>query len=175
MTTTTRAPAGTRCYFATWTGHSPPIQPRDPIDYVEAEASRAFSVFVFDAHGRPVLFEKWWARAAQADPSALADRALPAEKVFFAPDPADEDRPGGAVPVDETREMAAYFRAHVHPDGTVAALEHVRRKRMVHHEYRYWEDGQLREFRFHGERERGVEEFDRDGRRVRSVVEGSEE
>jgi hypothetical protein len=170
--TPNRPVAGRPIYFASWTGYGPPVRPRDPIVYEEAEASRAFGVFVFDEQGRAVTFENWRAKADACDPATLAGRALPAGKVFLAADPAGNG-PAGLLSLDDTQGIAEYFRAHVHPDGGVALLEHVRRRRTIHHEYDYWEDGQLREWRFDSGGERGREEFDRGGHKVSSSIERS--
>lgn len=168
------APAGTPCYFASWTGYFPPLQPHNPIDYRRAEASRAFAVFVLDEQERPLLFEKWLTNATPQDPSALDGRGLPAGRIFFALDDVGGERPSRLLSLDETRSMADYFRAHVHPDGMVATLERVQRERTMHHEYRYWEDGQLREFRYFAGDELRVDTFDREGNPVRSSTERSE-
>jgi hypothetical protein len=167
-------PPGAPRYFENWIGYVPPYTPHGPIEYDEAEASRAYVVFTFDAQGRAVSFDKWLITASERAPSILAGRTLPAGKLFFVPDAADGDGPGRAVSLDETQGLAAYYRAHVHPDGTVATLEHVRRQRMTHHEYRYWEDGQLREFRYDSGGERGVEEYDRAGYQVNEPNQGRE-
>lgn len=170
-----QTPAGVPCYFASWTGYAPPIQPHNAIDYETAEASRAFSVFVFDEQGRAVSFEKWLASPTASARSALAGRTLPAGKIFFAPDRPGYAGPGRVLPLDETQGLAEYYRAHVHPDGAVAVFEHVRRQRMIRHDYRYWEGGRIREFRFESGGKRGVYEYDRDGNRVSAFVEGGEE
>ena len=160
---------GQPSYFASWTGHAPPFQPRDPIEYEAAERRRTFSVFVFDEQNRVVLFDKWLAHETPRDPSELAGRTLGRGTVFLASDPAGEGKPGRLLTLDETKEVPEYFRAHVHPDGSIASFEHVQRERMIHNDYRYWEDGTLREVHFASGGQSGFGEFDRNGTLVRTV------
>lgn len=166
-------PAGIPQYFANWTGYVPPFQPHEPIPYAQAEASQAFVTFVFDALGRAVSFDKWRVTAAPCEPAMLAGRPLPAGKIFLAVHPIG-DGPGGLLTLDDTREIEEYYRGHVHPDGEIVELEHVRRQRSIHHEYDYWEDGQIREWRFDAGGERGRYEYDRAGYKVNSSIERSE-
>jgi hypothetical protein len=166
----TQSAAGEPYYFARWTGHAPPFRPRDPIEYPAAERRRAFSVFVFDEQGRVATFDKWLAHATPRDPSTLAGRSLPPGIVFFAPDPVREGAPGPLMTLDDTRTAIEYFRAHVNPDGSITTFEHVGRERMIHHAYRYWEDGIIREVRFVSEGKTGSGEFDRDGTLVNTVI-----
>jgi len=168
-------PAGQPCYFARWTGHAPPFRPLDPIDYVVAEQRRAFSVFVFDEQGRVATFDKWLAHATPRDPFVLAGRDLHVGNIFLAPDPVRYGAPGRLLALDETKVATEYFRAHVHPDGSVASFEHVGRERMIHHAYRYWEDGILREVCFASGGQSGVGEFDRSGTLVNTVSRDNEE
>lgn len=159
--------AGTPYYFATWTGYTPPVQPRGPIDYADAEASRAFSVFVFDEHGRVASFEKWLATTTPREPFPRDTADLRPGTSYFACGINGSGAPGRQLSLEETHDANEYYRVRVRPDGEIGEVEHVRRQRTIRHDYAYWENGSLREFRFQpGSGAGGVEHYDRQGNRV---------
>jgi hypothetical protein len=162
--------AGKPYYFASWTGYEPPVRPHNPIVYEDAEASRAFTVFVFDEQGWVATFVKWLATATTRELSLVAGRSLEPGRSFF--EAAAKDgavHPGRPLSLDDTRDANEYFRVRASADGSAAAVEHVRRERTIFHEYRYWEDGSLREYRFTSPSGLGgVKYFDRSGNLVNS-------
>lgn len=158
---------GVPYYFATWTGYDPPVKPHNAIDYPRAEASNAFSVFVFDEKGRVVSFEKWLATTTKQDATLLADRRLPVGPHFFAVARDSSEHPGDPLSLEDTKSRADYYRARVGAQGRVDALERVHRERMIRHDYTYWENGRLREARFEPDTQPGgIERYDRDGKRL---------
>lgn len=159
--------AGRRYYFGSWTGYQPPVKPLDPIEYEVAEGRPAFSVFVFDGEDRVQWFEKWLANAVPADPDVLAGRELKPGRRFFAPSSSDPSVPGEEVPLEGTGKLTVYFRATVGADGAPATVERVERERTIRHDYEYWENGALKEFRYEpGTGPGGVDRYDRDGELV---------
>lgn len=159
--------AGRRYYFGSWTGYQPPVKPRDPMEYEVAEGRPAFSVFVFDGDGRVQWFEKWLASAVPADPEVLAGRELEPGRRFFAPSSSDPSMPGEEISLEGTRPLSVYFRATVDVGGDPATVERVERERTIRHEYEYWENGAIREFRYEpGTGPGGVDRYDRDGELV---------
>ena len=152
-------------YFASWTGYNPPVKPHSPIDYARAEASDAFSVFVFDGQGRVASFEKWLATTAKADPALLAGRRLAPGRHLFAAGHDGSEGPGPELALDDTQRVSDYYRALVDADGTIAAFERVHREHFLRHEYEYWDNGHLRQARY-GPQPVTVEQFDRDGRKI---------
>lgn len=162
--------AGRPRYFARWTGHAHPFRPREPIEYAVAEQSRTFNAFIYDDRDWVTGFDKWVAHATPHDPNDVIGRDLPRGQVFFESVPAGNGRPGRILTLNETEPLTEYFRARVHPDGSIATLERVRRERTIHHEYTYWEDGSLKEVRFASGGKTGYGEFDRAGNMVNTVV-----
>ena len=159
------SPPGTPRYFATFTGYAPPLRPHNEIDYARAEASDAFSVFVFDAQGRVASFEKRLQHREPQPPSRLDGRQLPPGLHFFAPGAAGAAALGPALALDDTKGLAEYYRAQVGADGSVASLERVTRERTLRHVYTYWDNGRLREARYDADGTAAtVERFDRDGK-----------
>ncbi|MGH7674935.1 MAG: hypothetical protein ACREMV_06655 [Gemmatimonadales bacterium] len=152
-------------YYASWAGYNPPVKPHQPIDYASAEASNAFSVFVFDGQGRVVSFAKWLASTTQADPALLAGQPLPPGLHLFAAGRDGSEGPGPELSLDDTKRLSDYYRAQVDADGRVAAFGRVHRQQMLRHEYEYWENGGLRQARY-GPPPVTVEHFDREGRKV---------
>lgn len=159
-----QASAGAPYYFATWTGYAPPVRPHNPLSYAQAEAARAFSVFRFDEEGRVASFEKWLATATPGDPSRFPGRAPGPGRHFGAVDGRGAGAPARPLSLEDTQGMTEYFRIHGDAHGGVVALEHVRRERTLRHEYLYWDNGALREFRYETESGAGVQQFDRAGR-----------
>ena len=164
-------------YFATWTGYQPPVKPHNPITYEVAEQSDAFSVFVFDETGRVAWFEKWLVHATEADPGLLGDRTTGPGSAFFAvAEGADgEESLGESLTLEGTRGSSDYFRTRPGTGAGEVQLQRVRRERMLRHEYVYWDDAGLREFRYTpGSGPGGVERYDRNGDLVSSTDQGGQ-
>jgi len=154
-------------FFGGWSGYDPPVNPRFPIDYATAEGKAAFSVFTFDAGGRPLSFEKWLVTRSPADQSALPD-GLPPGVHYFESSASGSSVPDRVLSLEETRPPVADYHRAVVDDGGATRLERVQRVRMIHHVYSYWENGVLREFRSEPATEPGsVATYDRSGNEVR--------
>jgi hypothetical protein len=154
-------------YFATWTGYEPPVRPHNPIEYERAEASDAFSVFIFDAEGRVASFEKWLVHRTSQDPALVAGHDLAPGVHFFDVSPNGAARPGRVLSLDETKNRRSYYSAHVSKSGTVTRLDQVNRERAIVHLYEYWPNGELKKARYGGASEpTDTECYDSDGQRT---------
>jgi hypothetical protein len=147
-------------YFARAKLYSLPIRPELPISESEAERGRSFYRFAIEG-GRVQWAEKWLVdrapeRADFQTPSSLT----PGVHVFsFAPE-------SGAVrPMNLSgiRELSKYLRVEVFADGRPALVERVSRQRVMRHDYTYWENGKLRQWRYLTDTDQGEEQFDQAG------------
>jgi hypothetical protein len=83
--------------------------------------------------------------------------------IHFFPPEAD-NRAIRPLSLEGIRELATYLRVEANADGRPPLAEQVNRQRVMRHDYEYWDNGQLRHWRFQTESDQGEQAFDRTGK-----------
>ncbi|CAD5370207.1 conserved hypothetical protein [Rubrivivax sp. A210] len=148
-------------FFARANLYTVPIHPELPIDEAQAESGRSFYRFALDG-GRVLWAEKWLAERKPLATEVRLPAGLAAGAHFFALSPS-----GAAtreLSLVDLRGYVDYLRVEVSADGHPLLGERVTRQRVLRHDYEYWDNGQLKRWRFQGADNQGEKLFDRSGK-----------
>lgn len=154
---------GVPYYFSAWTGYDIPVKPHGLIDYERAESYEGFNVFLFDENSQVVSFESWSSNSTNKDPSLVRTFALKPGTHFFLIGNESPEQLGGNLSLEATKDRTDYYRVRVDNDGTVTSCERIHRTRSMRHEYKYWENGKLRESHYETTSGSGTRRFDNRG------------
>lgn len=158
-------------YFATWSGYGVPLQPANPVTFLQAEKLPAYCIGTFDQHGHLLIFEKWLHERQTLkleSPTISSLRAKSTSVAFYRTEQDGEELTlGTALSESDMLGLPQYAKIEFGNSGSPSFAEFVKCLLSFRHKYSYWPNGTLKKWTYQEKNgENGEISYDKNGKEM---------